>query len=357
MGRDIGNDLRGSFCTEFLLFILFFRHFTVLSAVRPFFRLVLSAPGFRASEDLLFHPCRAVNESGQLCLQCGSLDGIPGIVAEHPDILVQETDILLQRRHCAALHGSLIGSPGFSEQELYAFSVPAVKLSSDPVHQIHIQKTHQIKPEPIDMVFLRPVEHGLQDKLCAHLPLACHIISAGRTIGDPSVIKHTVEIPGRGPLEPGIQRICMIVYNIHDHAEPLRMKRLDHLFHLTDANLPVSRIRGVGAFRDVVIHRVVSPVELRILSRLVDRTVIVGRHDLNMGHSKVFQVRDPRRMDAVIVERSIRTGKRLVFSPVFLREPAGPVPGKLLDMELIDDPLRLRFRSPVCFPSLRICAP
>ena len=207
------------------------------------------------------------------------------------------------------------------------------------------------------MVFLRPVEHRLQDKLRAHLPLACHIIPAGGSVGDPSIVEHAVEIPGRGPLEPRVQRISMVVYNIHDHAESLGMERLDHLLHLPDAHLPVGRICGVGAFRHIIIHRVVSPVKLRILPRLVDRTVVIGRHDLDMGHSQVFQVRDARRMDTVIVERSIRTGKRLVFSPIFLREAAGSVPGEFLDMELIDDPLRLLFRSPVRFPSLRICAP
>src|SRR5699024_3361889 len=113
----------------------------------------------------------------------------------------------------------------------HAFSVPAVKLSADPVHQIHIQKSHQIETESVDMVFLRPVEHRLQNKLRTHLPLACHIIPAGGAVGYSSVVEHAVKIPGRSPLKPGVKRICMIVYNVHDHTESLSMERLDHLLH------------------------------------------------------------------------------------------------------------------------------
>ena len=207
------------------------------------------------------------------------------------------------------------------------------------------------------MVFLRPVEHRLQNKLRTHLPLACHIIPAGGAVGYSSVVEHAVKIAGRSPLKPGVKRICMIVYNVHDHTESLSMERLDHLLHLPDTHLPVGRICGVGAFRHVIIHRVVSPVKLRILPRLVDRTVIIGRHDLDMGHSQVFQVGNSRRVDAVIVKRRICTGKRLVFSPVLLRKSAGTIPGEFFDMELVDDPLRLLLRSFVLLPAFRIRAP
>ena len=205
------------------------------------------------------------------------------------------------------------------------------------------------------MVFLRPVEHGFQYIFPAHFPLARHVISAGGPIGDPAVVKHPVKIPGGSALEPGIQGVRMIVYHIHDHAESPGMESLDHLLHLPDAHLASRRIGRIRPLRHIVVHRVIAPVKLRILSRLIHRAVVIGRHDLHMCDPQILQIIQPRRMHAVIIQRRIPAGKCLIFSPVSLRESSGCIPGEFFYVELINDLLLLPLRHPVCLPAFRVC--
>ena len=314
----------------------------------------IQAPCPDAPEDVRLHPLRAVYKSRPPDLQCGTFDRIPCIITEHADILIQQGDILLQCGHGISFHRRLRRCPRFPEQNLLASSVPVVQHSADPVHEIHIQKSHQVKAESVYMVLFCPVEHRLQNIFCTHLPLAGHVISAGRTVGDPPVFKHPVEIPGRRALEPGVCCISMIIHHIHDHAEAVGMKRLYHFLHLADAHLSAGRIRGIGSFRNIVIHRVIAPVKLRVFPCFIYRAVIIGRHDLHMGDTQIFHIPEPGGMDPVAVQRRIRTGKCLIFPAVSFREAAGRIPGKFFHMELVDDLLPGPLRCPVIGPAFRI---
>ena len=204
------------------------------------------------------------------------------------------------------------------------------------------------------MVFFCPVQNRFQYVFCTHFALARHIIAARRAVGDAAVVKYAVKIPGRSPLEPGIQRICVIIHHIHYNTEPLRMQYLYHFFHLPDAHLAMCRICGIGPLRYVVVHRIISPVELRIFSGLIDRTIVIGRHDLYMSNAQIFHISHSRRVDAVSIKRRVRACKCLIFSPVLFRKTTGRIPGKFLDMKFINDLLRAFFRRPVIFPSFRI---
>ena len=205
------------------------------------------------------------------------------------------------------------------------------------------------------MIFLCPVEHRFQYIFPAHFTLTRHIIPTGRSIRDPAVVKHPVKIPGSRALEPGIQRVCMIIYYIHDHTKSPGMQRLDHLFHLPDTHLSSCRISRIRPLRHIVVHRVISPVKLRILSGLIHRAVVIGRHDLHMCDPQILQIVQPRRMHAVIIQRRIPARKCLIFSPVSLRESSGYIPGEFFYVEFINDLLLLLLRCPVCLPALRVC--
>ena len=146
----------------------------------------------------------------------------------------------------------------------------------------------------------------------------------------------------------------MIIHHIHDHAEAVGMKRLYHFLHLADAHLSAGRIRGIGSFRHIVIHRVISPVKLRVFPLFIYGTVIIGRHDLHMGDTQIFHIPEPCGMDPVAVQRRIRTGKRLIFPAVSFREAAGRIPGKLFYVEFVDDLLPGPLRRPVIRPAFRI---
>ena len=57
----------------------------------------------------------------------------------------------------------------------------------------------------------------------------------------------------------------MIVNHIHDHADLVVVKYFYHLFHLGNTDSTVVRIGGIGTFRDIIIFRVIAPVELRFV--------------------------------------------------------------------------------------------
>ena len=132
------------------------------------------------------------------------------------------------------------------------------------------------------------------------------------------------------------------------------MQCLDHLFHLPDTHLAMCRIRRVGPFWYIIVHGIISPVELRIFSGLIDRTIVIGRHNLHMGNAQIFHISYSCRMDAVSEQRCVRACKCFIFPPVLFRKTAGRIPGKLLDMKLIDDLFRSFCGRPVIFPSFRI---
>ena len=133
------------------------------------------------------------------------------------------------------------------------------------------------------------------------------------------------------------------------------MKRLYHFLHLADAHLSAGRIRGIGSFRYIVIHRVISPVKLCIFPCFIYGAVIIGRHDLHMGNAQIFHIPEPGGVDPVAVQRRIRTGKRFIFPAVCFRKAAGRIPGKFFHMELVDDLLPGLLRRPVVRPAFRIC--
>ena len=204
------------------------------------------------------------------------------------------------------------------------------------------------------MVLLRPVEDGLQNIFGAHLPLAGHIVAAGGAVGCGAVLVYPVEIPGHGPLEPGVQRVGVVVHHIHDDPEALGVEGPDHLLQLPDAHFPPGGVCGVRSLRHIVVHRVIAPVEIRPLAGLIHRTVIVDRHQLDVIHPQLLQIGNTGGMHAVPVQGCVRVEKRRVFPPGLFRKSAGSVPGKLLHMELVDDRLLLQGRRPVLLPALRV---
>ena len=75
------------------------------------------------------------------------------------------------------------------------------------------------------------------------------------------------------------------------------MQCLHHLLELADACKGVVRVGAVGPFGHVVVHRVVTPVELRRAQAcLVNRAIVVGRQYMDGVHAEVLQVFDGPRL-------------------------------------------------------------
>ena len=81
------------------------------------------------------------------------------------------------------------------------------------------------------------------------------------------------------------------------------MQALDRLLELADAHLAARRIARIAALRHVVIHRVIAPVELRVVARLVHRAVVVNRQQLNMRNAQTPDIVYAGFVNAVAVKR------------------------------------------------------
>ena len=92
------------------------------------------------------------------------------------------------------------------------------------------------------------------------------------------------------------------------------MQGLYHLLEFPDADLAVERIRGIAAFRHVIVLRIISPVELRFIGGLVHGGVVVYRLQVHMGDPQVRQVINTRRFSGRVGQAVL--GKGQVFARI-----------------------------------------
>ncbi|MNM49432.1 hypothetical protein D3C81_604380 [compost metagenome] len=138
-----------------------------------------------------------------------------------------------------------------------------IQSPADLVHGIHVQETHKIEPEAVHMVFLSPMEDRLDNELGHHFPFRGHIISTTRAIREFLLTVITKVITGYelGEIN-NISIVDMIVYHVHNDAKTMIVQSLNQLFQLANTNFRLIRICRVGAFRNVVIFRVITPIIL-----------------------------------------------------------------------------------------------
>ena len=88
---------------------------------------------------------------------------------------------------------------------------------------------------------------------------------------------------------PGI--LYMVVNHVHNNADAVCVQGFYHLLHFFYPHFPVCRVGGVGAFRHIVIDRVIAPVKLfGVDIALVHGTEIIDRKQMHMGNAKFFDL-------------------------------------------------------------------
>ena len=145
----------------------------------------------------------------------------------------------------------------------------------------------------------------------------------------------------------------MVIYHIHDHTKAVFVKSLNHFLKFPDTNLSMIRIGRIRALRHIIIDRIVSPVKFSVIL-LIDRSVIISRHDLYMGNSKFFQIIKACQMHSIFIKGCMFFCKCQVLSSVFLRKSTCLVPGKFLYMQLINHGLFLFLGTSVFLPAFRV---
>ena len=135
------------------------------------------------------------------------------------------------------------------------------------------------------MIFLCPIAYTINDISTNHLFFRGNLISTLRGIGIFPVL-HTIEMIAGGFIKTIIKNsVCMVKYHIHNHANSLTVKSLDHGFKLPNTNSSIIWIGTIGALRHKIIQRIISPVITICLSGLIHTSKIVGRHQLDMGYT------------------------------------------------------------------------
>ena len=155
-----------------------------------------------------------------------------------------------------------------------------------------IQQAYQIKAEAVNMIFICPVVDRIHNIFPYHRTLGSRIVSASGTVRITAVRVRSGEIFRHQLVERECIRIVyMIIYHIHNDIDVTVMQRLYHLLHLFHPNFTVIRICRVGTLWHIVIHRIIPPVILRRIQLcLINGTVIIGRQQVNMRNSQIFQI-------------------------------------------------------------------
>ncbi len=283
-------------------------------------------------------------------LEYAALYHISGIITEDSNPIVQEARIPFLGRSGSFFHGRIRRAPGLPIHHFLPGAKFRVQLPPDPVHQLHREKPHQVEPESVYMILLRPVHHGIRDIIVHHGTPCGNVIPTGGAVGETAVLLVAVIIPRHHPLQPGILLVGMVIHYIHNNPNPVFMQGLNHFLALPDPDDAIVGIRGIGALRHIVVHRVISPVELPFIPGLVYRSIVKERQKLHMGDAQPLQIFHA----GGIVPSCPVHGKRLVLPPVFPGDAALDIIGKILDMQLIDNPFSAVPGRPVRLKSRRI---
>ena len=161
----------------------------------------------------------------------------------------------------------------------------------DLIDGLHIDQTHQIETETVNVVFVGPVVDTVYNVLTDHAAFGSGVVAADGAAGPDALLTDTAEI-GRYDLinAEGLIVVDMIINHIHDDAETIVMQCLYHLLHFLDTNFSVIRICGIGAFRDIEVYGVITPVILGLGEGFVRKAEIINRQQMNMRHPQLLNV-------------------------------------------------------------------
>ena len=220
----------------------------------------------------------------------------------------------------------------------------------------NVQKPHQVKPEPVDVVFLGPIEHGVHDILADHGALGGGVIAAGGAVGIGAIRGNPAEISGDNPVEAEVFSVIdVIVHHVHDHTQTGIVEGFHHSLHLPDPGGADSGVGRVGAFGHVEIHRIIAPVVLGTAKAFVRIAVIKYGKQVDVGHAQTADVRHADGSASSGGETGLGKGQILSLVP----ERSTTLHGKVPDMKFIDhrigDP-DSGMRVPVLGPTLGVGA-
>ena len=283
-----------------------------------------------AGVQSIFVADRAGNKAGGMAVKNAAPEQIPDGIAEegNPGHFGR---IALHRKLHTGPHRLGFHLPALAVEDYIWMA--AVNGAYDLVHGLGVQQSHQVKPEAVNVVGIRPVIHGIHNVFAHHAPLGGGVIAAAGAIAVAAVFVDPAEIPGDDLVEgetPGV--IDVVVDHVHHHAHSGVVDGLHHLLHFFDPHAAVKGVRGVGAFRHVEILRVIAPVVLGPGRGLVGVAIVIHRQQVDVGH--------PQRADVVqsggIAAPGFSPGFRQPQKLSLIPDVAGAVHGQVPDVQLVE---------------------
>ena len=157
-----------------------------------------------------------------------------------------------------------------------------------------VQQSHQVKPEAVNVIFVRPVVYGIHNVFSHHAPLGGGVIAAaGAVAGAPAEISRDNLVEAEA-----VPVVDVIVYHVHDYAQPGIVDGLHRLLQFPHPAGTVKGVCGVGAFGDVEIHRVIAPVVLGLRAAFIGVAKVKHGQQVDMGHAQLPDVIQTRSMAA-----------------------------------------------------------
>ena len=276
-------------------------------------------------------------------IKYGTLDTVTDLVVEERDSAVEELRVRLRRllegRACAGLGGIVGGAacPAFAPHG--DLLVNLVELGADEVHGLDIHQAHEVEAEAVDVILIDPVKTGLDDIISRHRSFCRDLIAAAGAVGEGAVLVHAIVVVRYGALKAGAVLIAgegVVVNNVHDHRDARVVERLHHLLAFPDPHVAVGGIGGVGAFGNVVVLRIVAPVELVVIAQLVDGLEVIEGIELHGGNAELLEVIDTGGNLSLAFEGGILLGEGGELAAVRLADAGIGVIGEVFDMKLPD---------------------
>ena len=262
-----------------------------VGAERAFGRAVEVAAAEHVVHDERFHTLLARDEPVVLIGEHRALEAVADRIVEERNGGVRGVELVAigLNRHRGLVHRG-VHVPTFADDD--DRRVDLVEGRAHLLHRLHIMQAHEVETEAVHVVFLRPVGHGIHDVLAHHRTLGGGVVAAARVVDERAVLVAEVVPRHREPerVRRGIGN--MVVHHVHDHTQAVGMQAVHHLLGLDHAVGGVGRVRGVGAFRHIVVERIVTPVVVGVIERLrlVDARVVEHRLDLHMRDAELLEV-------------------------------------------------------------------
>ena len=266
-------------------------------------------------------------------VKTAALDGIPGVIAEDADPLVQHGQIVFVG--FVPVEGADAALPGLAVHQDVPAAGELIQFGPEQVHGLHVVQAHQVEPEAVDVVLPGPVEDRVDEIPPGHGTLAGKLVAAAAAIGKAAVLVLAEIIIGHGPVQDVIVAIHVVVHHVHNDANARRVEGGDHLLALPDAHLAPGGVGGVAALRDVEVGGVVAPVVLPgQRTALVHAAKIKDGHELDVRDAQPLEIIQAGGVDAVGVQGGALLGKGQIFAPPGRADAAGRVLGEIPDVDL-----------------------